>query len=139
MKSLIFLYPFIELLTLIQLGIETSAFLALTYVLVVIFVGVTLVRYQGLSLLSKLQHKNGLGSAILADDMRLVLVGLLLVIPGLVSDLFAIAFLVGPLRRQIIYKIFKGKYVVDSETNKQDDFVIDGVFTRIDENSSSKK
>ena len=126
MKLLIFLYPFIELLTLIQLGIETSAFFALTYVFVVIFVGVALIRHQGLSLLSRLRNNNLLGSVIFADDMRLVLSGLLLLIPGLVSDFFALVVLIGPLRRQLIRKIFEGSHVVDETiTNEKDNFVID--------------
>ena len=49
MKYLIVVYPFIELISLIQLGIETSAFWALAYVIGMIFFGLTLIRRQGFS------------------------------------------------------------------------------------------
>ena len=71
MRFILLAYPWLELLSLIQLGTETSAFTALVYVAAMIFLGITLMRVAGI----------------------------LLIIPGLLSDLLAVVILIGPLRR----------------------------------------
>ena len=143
-RYLIFLYPWVELLTLIQLGIETSAILALGYVFLTICIGSALIRRQGLLALSKLremQPRKGLSSSFLADDLKFVIAGLLLFVPGLVSDIVAVVILVGPLRRQLINRFFDDKYLVDSGADDDGDggVIIDGSFTHIDEASPSNE
>ena len=83
MKYLIVIYPFIELISLIQLGIETSAFWALAYVIGMSCFGLTLIRRQGLALISELKNiesGRGILSILQAGDLRIVIAGLLFLI-----------------------------------------------------------
>ena len=102
MRFILLAYPWLELLSLIQLGTETSAFTALLYVAVMIFLGITLMRVAGMAGLAQLQSAQRGGVLIqtaLLNDMAMIVAGILLIIPGLLSDLLAVVILIGPLRR----------------------------------------
>ncbi|MDG1986372.1 MAG: FxsA family protein [Halieaceae bacterium] len=137
-KYLIIIYPCIELISLIQLGIETSPFWVLAYVIGMIFFGLRLIRRQGLALISelkKIERERGIFSILQADDLRIVIAGLLFLIPGLISDVFALMLLIGPIHRHLIMK-FQGRINhVRHNGNGETGFVIDGSFTRIDDGS----
>ena len=96
-----FLYPFLELWSLIELGAQTSALTALAWVLGAGVGGIATIRFAGAQALSHLQaaqREGRLQQSLVAQDMALVVVGLLLVIPGLVSDALAVIVLITPLR-----------------------------------------
>ena len=104
MRFLIILLPWLELFTLIKLGIETSALTALGYVLFTFLVGLYIVRRQGRDLFEQLrQSQEGriLGPDLLVDDMAVGFAGLLLMIPGMITDFIALLVLIGPLRRRL--------------------------------------
>ena len=104
MRLFILLLPWLELFTLIQLGIETSALTALFYVLFTVVVGAAVLRRQGMGMFERLrQSQEGriIGPELLLDDMVLGLAGLLLIFPGLISDVAAIIVMIGPLRRRL--------------------------------------
>ena len=96
-----FLYPFLELWSLIEFGAQTSALTALAWVLGAGVGGIATIRFAGAQALSHLQaaqREGRLQQSLVAQDMALVVVGLLLVIPGLVSDALAVIVLIKPLR-----------------------------------------
>ena len=104
MRLFIGLLPWLELFTLIQLGIETSALTALLYVLFTFMLGVAVLRRQGLGMFERLrQTQEGriIGRELLVDDMVMGLAGLLLIFPGLISDFAAVVVMIGPLRRRL--------------------------------------
>jgi len=105
MRVVLMLLPWLELFTLIQLGIETSALTAVFYVLATLVVGLLLLRNQGFQLVKQLQEqqRQGLpfGPTLLVDKMAIGCAALLLMIPGLISDAFAVVLLIGPLRRRL--------------------------------------
>ena len=104
MRLFFLLLPWLELFTLIQLGIETSAMTALGWVLLTIMVGVFLLRRQGLEMFERLrQSQEGriVGPELLLDDMAMGFAALLLLVPGLITDFAALIVLIGPLRRRI--------------------------------------
>ena len=104
MRLFFLLLPWLELFTLIQLGIETSALTALLYVLVTLVLGMPIIRHQGMSLFTRMQDLQAgrvLGQQLLLDGMAVGIAGLLLMVPGLISDFFAIIVLIGPLRRRL--------------------------------------
>ncbi len=136
MKYLIVVYPCIELISLIQLGIETSAFWALAYVIGMIFFGLTLIRRQGLALISELKNierGRGIFSILQADDLRIVIAGLLFLIPGLISDFFAFMLLISPAYRYLITRFLGRSNYKPNNENRETGFVIDGSFTRVDD------
>ena len=104
MRYIIILLPWLELFTLIQLGIETSALTALGYVLLTAVLGMWLLRRQGQGMFQRLREAQQgavLSPQLLRDDMALGLAGLLLIVPGMISDFAALLVLIGPLRRKL--------------------------------------
>ena len=102
MRWVLFLYPWLELWSLIQLGTETSPLWALTWIMGALMVGISLMRWAGRNSLQRLVQASAGGALpqqLLMSDFALILSGLFLAIPGLVSDLLALLVLVGPLRR----------------------------------------
>lgn len=65
-------------------------------------VGVTLIRRQGLRAISELRASTGRGelpAQTLIESLVVLLAGLLLILPGLISDVLAVLLLIGPRRR----------------------------------------
>ena len=105
MRLFIMLLPWLELFTLIQLGVMTSALTALLYVFATFLLGLAVIRRQGQGMFERLREAQDgriLGAHLLLDDMAMGLAGLLLLIPGLISDVAALLVMVGPLRRRIV-------------------------------------
>lgn len=104
MQFILMLLPWLELFTLIQLGVETSALTALGWVFLTLFLGLALLQRQGRSMFVKLNEMQGgrvIGPQLLVDEMAMGFAGLLLMVPGLITDCMALVVLVGPLRRRI--------------------------------------
>ena len=56
MRLLVLFYPWLELLSLIQLGIETSALFALLWVIAMFLLGAAMLRHVGMTSLARLQE-----------------------------------------------------------------------------------
>ena len=101
-RLLIFVYPFAELWSLIELGVRYGAGVAVLWVLGAIAAGMLLLRVVGrvaLGHLAVAQREGRLSERLLMDDLSLAFVAILLMIPGLVSDVMALLVAVAPLRR----------------------------------------
>jgi UPF0716 protein FxsA len=103
MPWIFLLLPWIELWTLIELGAATSGLAALAYVFLTLMLGLTLIRYQGEGILARIQQQQAQGGILspewMMDDLALVGSGLLLMVPGLITDFLALIFAIGPARR----------------------------------------
>ena len=109
MRLVLFLYPWLELLSLIQLGVETNALFAVAWVFLMFLLGGAMIRRVGTASVMRLreaQRSGVLQQNLLVDDMAVVVAGLLFVIPGLLSDFFALVVLIGPLRRALSRSLF---------------------------------
>ena len=105
MPWIFLLLPWIELWTLIELGSEIGGLFALLYVFATLMLGLSMLRRQGLAIVRKMQREQGagfIGPQLLLDDMAIVSCGLLLMVPGLITDFLAVLCLVGPLRRRLL-------------------------------------
>lgn len=138
MRFIFMLLPWLELLILIQLGIETSALMALGYVLLTLFLGLAMLQRQGRGLFAQLNSfQNGqvLAPQLLVDEMALGFSGLLLMIPGVITDCLALVVLIGPLRRRLARYLTRGStpdaYVPDQDTTVN--HTIEGSYRRVDE------
>ena len=101
-RLLILIYPLAELWSLIELGVRYGAGVAVLWVLGAIAAGMLLMRAVGraaLAHLAKAQREGRLSERLLMDDLSLAFVAILLMIPGLVSDVMALLVAVAPLRR----------------------------------------
>ena len=113
MRLLVLFYPWLELLSLIQLGIETRAIVPLLWVLAMFMLGAALLKRVGTASVLRLreaQQSGVLQQSLLFDDLALAVAALLLMIPGLLSDFFAVVVLIGPLRR-LLARLLLGKVV----------------------------
>ena len=137
MRLFILLLPWLELVTLIQLGIETSALTALAYVFLTFIAGMFVLRMQGVGMFNRLREMQSgrvLGQQMLLDDMAVGMAGLLLLIPGMISDVAALVVLIGPLRRRI------GRWLAgpqpepySPQRDQAGSATIEGDFHRVDE------
>lgn len=101
MRWIVLLYPMMELWSLIELGARTTAGAALLWVLVAGLLGLAAIRFAGTQVLARLQaaqREGALQQHLLAGDMALAIAGLLLIAPGLISDLLALLIMIPPFR-----------------------------------------
>jgi UPF0716 protein FxsA len=137
MRLFIMLLPWLELFTLIQLGIETSALFALLYVFGTFLLGVLVLRRQGQGMFERLrQTQEGriIGPEMLVDDMAMGLAGLLLIIPGLITDFAAVLAMIGPLRRRLAGALGGARAEPYAPRRDASDHVtIEGSYRRVDE------
>lgn len=136
MRLILLALPWLELFTLIQLGIETSALTAVFYVLATFFLGITVIRRQGMGMFQQLretQEGKIIGPALLRDHMAMGFAGMLLIFPGMISDFVALLVIIGPVRRTIMRwwgADAPQPYVPEKHRSESD--VIEGEFTRVD-------
>ena len=101
MKWLLFLYPWLELWSLIEMGSRTSATTALLWVLGAGVLGIALFRLAGrqtLVHLQQAQREGALSQQLLMGNVARLMAGVLLIVPGLISDVLAVVVLIAPLR-----------------------------------------
>ena len=137
MRLFLLLLPWLELATLIQLGIETSALSALFYVFATLVLGLVILQRQGRGMFEHVreaQMGRVLGARLLLDDMAVGLAGLLLMIPGMITDIAALVVLVGPLRRKLARWL--GGPEVETYASRRDESghtTIEGSYRRLDD------
>ena len=140
MRLFFLLLPWLELFTLIQLGIETSALTALFYVLATIALGLVVLRRQGRQMFERLQgvqQGRVLGSELLVDDMAMGLAGLLLIFPGMISDFAALIVMIGPLRRRLARALAAPQpEPYAPQRDFESEITIEGQYTRVDEDKT---
>lgn len=147
MRWIFLLLPWIELFSLIRLGSEIGALAAVAYVFATLMLGLTILRLQGLEILSRLREAQASGfvaSGLLRDDLAMGLGGLLLLIPGLVTDCAAIIAFAGPLWRRLTGTTSRVDSSAAGSFNRADPLrgqsdddrargAIDGEFRRLDD------
>lgn len=136
MRLLILLLPWLELFSLIKLGVETSALVALLYVFATFVLGMAILRRQGRGLfvqLQEIQQGRVLGQQLLKDEMAVGVAGMLLMVPGLITDAIAGVLLIGPLRRRLSRALAGPQpepYVPERDSSEH--LTIEGEFRRED-------
>ena len=105
MRWVLFLYPWLELWSLIELGGRTTPLISLGWVLAMLMLGGAMVRWAGRNSLQRLAHARSGGMLVqqlVLADFALILSGLLLAIPGLISDCLALLIWIKPLRLLLV-------------------------------------
>lgn len=141
MRLFLLLLPWLELFTLIQLGVETSALTAIFYVFATIALGLVVLRRQGRQMFERLQgvqQGRVLGTDLLVDDMAMGLAGLLLIFPGMITDFAALVVMIGPLRRRLARAL--GAPQPEPYAPQRDfdsEITIEGQYTRVDDDEKT--
>ena len=141
MQTLLLLLPWLELFTLIQLGIQTSALTALAYVFLTFVLGLMVLRHQGMGMFERMREQQMgqvVGPQLLLDDMAVGFAGLLLMIPGILTDVAAVIVAIGPLRRQLVRWLHRGERPdpyrePPRSDNPRDSVTLEGDYNRVDE------
>ena len=142
MPWIFLLLPWIELWTLIELGSATSGLFALGYVFLTMVVGVGLIRRQGEGMMARIQQQQAQGGILspawMMEDLALVGSGLLLMIPGMVTDFLAIIFAIGPARRGLgrllgIKTVQTQSTMREQGPDSEPSQTIEGEFRRLDD------
>ncbi len=108
MRIALFLYPWFELWTLIELGAQTTAIFSIAWVFAGIAMGGMLMRRVGHNSLQSFDHfrdRNRLTHDLLMKDLHFILIGVLLMLPGLLSDFIGILLFVKPVRRLLVFRL----------------------------------
>lgn len=137
MRFIFFLLPWLELFSLIKLGVETTALTALAYVMLTFILGLMLLRRQGRGVANKLRQAQIDGRMTpqwLLDDMAAGFAALLLMVPGVFTDVMAILVAFGPLRRAVArsFQPAPPSTPPSGESNRQPE-IIEGSYRRIDD------
>ncbi len=133
--------PLIEIAVLITVGSKIGVLATIGLVIFTGFLGSYLLRSQGLSAFSKLRREMEAGRAPdkqLADAAMIVVAGIMLIIPGFVSDLIGIALFV-PFVRNWIVKSLAGRVTVVRPAGRYRETVVDldaDEYHQVDENAA---
>lgn len=126
MPLLFFLFfiaaPVLELWVLIQVGSEIGALATIALLFLTAIAGLALIRYQGVAtLLRATQRMNSgeLPGREMGEGLFLGIAGLLLLLPGFISDAIALIFLVPLLRRWALERLMKRMTVIHGRNPHQ--------------------
>lgn len=101
----------LELTVMIQVGTVIGALPTVILIVLTAMLGSSLVRRQGLKTLMEAQQRMQVGempARELMGGMMLALAGLLLIVPGFVTDLLGLLLLLPPLRSRLADRLVKG-------------------------------
>lgn len=141
---LFLLFPFLELLFLVAVGSAIGALPAIALVLLGSACGVLVLRQVGWRTAWAVDQRLKQGeppTAELLDGFALALGGLLLLLPGLLSDILGIVCLLRPLRRGLASRLLAtrrpggraGGGPIPEQPPRRPPEVIEGEYTRLDD------
>lgn len=102
---LLTILPLIELALLLLMGKYTGVSFTLAFVIVTALVGAVLLRYQGFQTLRNIQRdlqQRQLPTDSLLDGLFIFIAAILLILPGVTTDIVGLTILIPPLRQ--LYK-----------------------------------
>jgi UPF0716 protein FxsA len=121
MFALFIIVPIIEMVVLIQVGQEIGALWTIALVLITAFIGINLLRYQGLATLSRANWRIQAGeipAQEILEGILLAVGGALLLTPGFVTDAVGFLLLL-PLSRQLMASRLMGRFKSFASKNTQ--------------------
>ncbi|WP_341502121.1 FxsA family protein [Gallaecimonas sp. GXIMD4217] len=101
---LFLIVPFVEIALLIQLGEIIGGAATIALMIITAIVGATLVRRAGLETWQEAQRRMAMGEMPgqqLCEGLLLLIAGVVLVTPGLITDLLGLALLLPPVRKRL--------------------------------------
>lgn len=134
------LVPATELYLLIEVGSEIGALSTIWLVILTALVGGWMVRHQGLAVMFRVREQLDRGEPPAIEMMEgvlLLLIGVLLLLPGFITDTLGFLLLIPPLRRWLILNWLKRRgnmtaVNVEMHSSKQEHYIIEGEYRRDD-------
>jgi UPF0716 protein FxsA len=128
---LLALLPLAEIAAFIVVGRAIGVLATLALVITSSAVGLVLLRDAGSLTLARLQRGIGSPEAVLAEGGSRILAGLLLIVPGFLSDLAGLALLLPGLRRRLARNLSPSQSR-PPEPGQRPAQIIEGDFRRLD-------
>lgn len=134
--------PVLEIVVLVKVGQVVGFWTTLGVLIGMALSGLAILYWQGWSTLRQVQHALIRGEAPfgpMLDGVLLVAAGVLLLTPGLITDVAALPLLIPPVRRWIARRILSRvphtaeTHTEDAHRPEQRGPVIEGEFERLDE------
>lgn len=132
-------WPVLEIISLLMVGDEIGLLNTLLLLIAIGIAGAVLVQVQGLATMAAIQdalRRGELPVAAMFDGMCLFIAGVLMIIPGFFSDVFALGLLVPVLRdvlRGTVARFLTGGGAASSGFGGADGGAIDAEFSRLDD------
>jgi UPF0716 protein FxsA len=133
------LWPLVEIALFVTLGGMLGLWATLAIVIGTALLGVSLLRRMGLRSAERLRVEMGRMRdplAVAGDSAVMALAGVLLILPGFLTDMLGALLLIAPLRRWLVRKIAAHFSAVsmrsDQPARRSDGIVIDGEFVELD-------
>ena len=126
---LIIIVPIIEIYLFIKIGSQIGAINTVLLILLTAFVGLIYVRYEGFNTLKSAISqlvKNEIPMFEIMSGAALVIGAFLLILPGFLTDILGLLFVI-PITRKIFFKKITSNY---KDNNKK---IIDGEYEDIDD------
>ena len=151
MPFLLLAYPFLEFWSLLEFSARTSALATITYILVMIIVGYWLLQLAGRSALltaGRFPSAAALRGQLFAGEISVAFGAILLMIPGLISDVIALyVFLRAALRTVLGGVVSSGSRRTQTQDHEERDIpnrsnsdqvdrgpvTLEGDFSRVDD------
>ncbi len=131
----LFLLFWAELLLLALITLRAGFFTVFLLCILSAIAGGYLVRRGGLAaLFGAVIDKNGHGVAPLLDGVFVLLAGLLLIFPGFISDVMALALLIPAARRWVSARLPQGGAHQNTQKPHAGDDIIEGDFVVVNDN-----
>ncbi len=138
--------PLVELYFLIQIGSEIGAFPTIFLTIFTALVGGMMVRMQGFSTLMRVREatqRNEMPAIEMMEGAVLLVCGVLLLLPGFITDVVGFIFLVPPIRRWLLTVGLQNSGImrpIDPEAPRprQGQEVIEGEFKREEDDASPR-
>jgi UPF0716 protein FxsA len=98
------LLPVIEIALFVEIGSMIGLFATLAWVVLSALIGIQLIRLQGLATMARVQTAMDSGAMPvdeLTNGLSVIAAGVLLILPGFLTDAIAVLLLISPLRRAL--------------------------------------
>lgn len=112
-------YPFLEIAMFIWVGGKIGILATIGSIILAVILGIAVLRWQGLGLVTQTRAQLARGEVPahnIANGVMLAIAGLLLLLPGFLSDIAAFLLLIPFVRQFIFSKITKNMVVVKSQS-----------------------
>ena len=133
--AILLAFPFAEIFLLVKLA-HQYGWWVLFYLVVVGFLGLQLIRGEKLLISAKMMQSLGAGGnplKAMLGSARNMVAGVLLIIPGVITDIVAVILLLIPISKPSLSSATNGQYQQTTYEKAANDDVIEGEFVEIKE------
>jgi UPF0716 protein FxsA len=128
-------FPFAEIFLLVDLA-HKYGWWVLFYLVVIGFLGLQLIRGEKLLLSAKMMQSLSAGGnpvKAMLGSARNMVAGVLLIIPGIITDIIAVILLLIPISKPSLVGATNNQQQTKYQTKAANDDVIEGEYTKIDD------